>query len=214
MSIIELLISLYYQILQEEDKFILSKGHACFPLYVILKEKGYNPKLQGHPSIDSCNGIYCTSGSLGHGLPIAVGMALARKRLNKSGNIYVIIGDGESQEGTTWESLLIASHYKLNNLIVIVDNNKIQGSGFTEDILSLGDLKTKFEVFGCYVREINGHLFEEIIPAISSKHHEKPSLVIANTIKGKGISFMENKPEWHSKMPDFDQLKQAYIELE
>ena len=125
-SEIEILISLYKEVLKDEDKFILSKGHCCYPLYLLLKEKGLNPKTSPHPDIDIENGINCTTGSLGHGLPIGVGMAFARKIQKKSGRIYVLMGDGECQEGTTWESSLIASQHKLTNLTVIIDHNKLQ----------------------------------------------------------------------------------------
>ena len=120
-SEIEILIALFDIVLKEEDKFILSKGHACHPLYILLRERGCNPKISGHPDICETEGLFCTTGSLGHGLPIGVGMAFARKKLNKEGKIYVLMGDGECQEGTTWESSLIANHHKLDNLVVIFD---------------------------------------------------------------------------------------------
>ena len=213
-SATEILVTLYDKILKEGDKFILSKGHACFPLYVLLKEKGYTPKISGHPSIDPKNGINCTTGSLGHGIPIGIGMALAKKIKKDSGQIYILAGDGECQEGTTWESMMLASHYGLGNLTIIVDNNKIQGSGFTEEILSLGNLEKKFDAFGGDVYQVNGHSYNELISSLKEQPIGKPKVVIANTIKGKGVSFMENKPEWHAKFPDKQQLKQAYSELE
>ena len=139
-SIIETLIALYYKILEDGDKFILSKAHAAFPLCILLKEKGLNPKLTTHLELDKKNGIHCTTGSLGHGLPIATGMAFAKKQQKNSGKIYVMISDGECQEGTTWESLLIAAKHKLDNLVVIVDYNKIQALSRLKDALPLANL--------------------------------------------------------------------------
>lgn len=213
-SEIEILISLYSKILKDDDKFILSKGHACYPLYILLREKGYNPKISGHPDIDEENGLYCTTGSLGHGLPIGVGMALARKILGKKGRIYVLIGDGEIQEGTTWESSLIAVHYKLDNLTVIIDHNKLQALGLIDNIVALGNLKNKFKEFGYNVLEINGHSFPEIIKALKEKPYGKPQMIIAHTIKGKGVSYMENDPKWHARKVTLDEVKEAYKELE
>ncbi len=210
-SEIEILISIY-EILKEDDKFILSKGHACFPHFILLREKGYSPKIMGHPEIDIKNKIYCTTGSLGHGLPIGVGMALARKLKNKKGRIYILMSDGECQEGTTWESSLIASHHKLDNLIVILDYNKIQALDKIENILSLNNLRKKFESFGWYVTEVDGHNFSDLVSALQLKIN-KPHMIVAHTTKGKGVSFIENNPEWHSKRPTPERLNPAYEEL-
>ena len=212
-SEIELLISLYDVILKKEDKFILSKSHASHPLQILLKEKGYNPKITTHLDLNIDQGIYCTTGSLGHGLPIGVGMALARKRLKKKGKIYVLMGDGECQEGTTWESTLIASHHKLDNLVAIIDYNKFQALDKIENVCSLGNLKKKFEAFDWYTQEINGHDFREIIQALKKEITSKPKMIIANTIKGKGVSYLENNPLWHVGIPNENELKQAYEEL-
>lgn len=212
-SEIEILISLYDNILKSEDKFILSKGHCCYPLYVLLREQGYSPKISGHPDIDEKNGIWCTTGSLGHGLPIGVGMALARKKQNKKGQIYVLMGDGECQEGTIWESSLIASKYKLNNLTAIIDRNKLQALGETEKILPLNNLKNKFESFGWYTSEVNGHDISKLTKILGERVSKAPHMVIANTIKGKGVSYMENNPEWHGRRITFERVKQAYEEL-
>ena len=141
-SEIEILISLYDLVMKPEDKFILSKGHACEPFYILLREKGYSPTISGHPDIDLKNGICCTTGSLGHGLPMGIGMAFAKKIKKHGGKIYVLVGDGECQEGTTWESALIAAHHKLDNLVLIVDHNKLQALDGVENILSLKNLKT------------------------------------------------------------------------
>ena len=211
-SIVEILIALYEKVLKENDKFILSKGHGCLALYYILRQHGFNPTISGHPDIERDQGIECTTGSLGHGLPNGVGMALARKLKNKKGNIYVLISDGECQEGTTWESALIASRHKLDNLTIIVDYNKLQSIGRVNDVLPLDNLRDKFEAFNCYTIEINGHNFSEIISAFN-KNSSKPKVIVAHTTKGKGVSFMENKVEWHSRLPDAKQLEQAYGEL-
>ena len=211
-SEIEVLISLFDFILLPEDKFILSKGHACYPYYLLLKEKGFNPKISGHPDFDPENNIHCTTGSLGHGLPIGVGMALSRKLKNKKGKIYVLISDGECQEGTTWEASDVAAYHKLDNLIVILDHNKIQAIDKIKDV-SLMNLRRKFEEFGRHVLEINGHDFQEIIESLKKEVKEKPYLIIAHTIKGKGVSYMENTSEWHGRRPTEERLKQAYEEL-
>jgi len=200
-STIEILIALYDKILTKDDRFILSKGHACWGYYVLLKEKGYNPLLEGHPHLDLANGIHWTTGSEGHGFPAGLGMAFAKKKLNKNGKVYVIIGDGECQEGTTWESLLLGGYHRINNLTVIMDNNKIQGSGYVNDILPVNHMKTVAESSGWVVTEIDGHENLQILNAIQAQY-EKPHFIIANTVKGKGVDFMENKPAWHSKWPN------------
>ncbi len=211
-SEIEILISLYDSVLKENDKFILSKGHAPYPLYLLLRERGYDPKITSHPDIDEKNGIYCTTGSLGHGLPIATGMALARKIQNKQGRIYVLMGDCECYEGTLWESSNITRHFKLDNLVLIVDNNKFGALDSIENILGFGDLEKTFEAFGYDVSRINGHNFQEIIPALKKNSYEKPRVIIADTIKGKGVSFMQH-PKWHARMPTEEEFKIAYDEL-
>ena len=199
-SIIEMLLCLYEEILQKDDIFILSKSHASFPLCLLLKDKGYSPVLKTHLEIDKRNGIHCTTGSLGHGLPIGVGMALAKKLQNKPGNIYVILGDGECQEGTTWESLLIASAKKLDNLVVLIDYNKIQALTSIDDALPLFDLSAKFKAFNWNCLEVDGHSFDELICAFRSfDNNEKPRAIIANTVKGKGIPPFENDPAWHAR---------------
>ena len=213
-SATEILISLYDHILRAEDKFILSKGHACWPWYVLLKERGYDPKIEGHPSIDPANGICCTTGSLGHGLPMGIGIAMAKKIKKEEGRIYVLMGDGECQEGTTWESLLTARNHQLDNLTAIVDSNGIQGSGFVEGVLPIKGLEKVAETLGWSVSEIDGHSIPDIVSALRERVQDKPRMIIAHTIKGRGVSFMENRPEWHSKFPDPEQLKQAYKELE
>jgi transketolase len=211
-SEIEILISLYDHILKPEDKFILSKGHCSYPMYVLLREQKYNPKILTHPDIDEENGIYCTTGSLGHGLPIGVGMALARKMQNKSGKIYVLIGDGECQEGTTWESSLIASKFNLENLITIVDQNGLQALERTEDVLPLKRLEEKFYAFGWKTSKVDGHNIFEITKTLRKKVN-RPHMIIAKTVKGKGVSYMENNAEWHGKKVVFEEVQKAYEEL-
>ena len=200
-SMIEMLIALYEVVLKEEDKFILSKAHASFPLCLLLKEKGYDPKLTTHLDIDIENGIHCTTGSLGHGLPIGTGMALARKLRKKPGKIYVMIGDGECQEGTTWESMLIGAKHRLDNLVALVDYNKIQALTTLEEALPLDNLSAKFKSFNWNCSEVNdGHSFEELIPVLQENNNDgNPKAVIVHTIKGKGIKAFENDPGWHAR---------------
>lgn len=212
-SAVEILIALFDHILQVNDRFILSKGHACWPYYVLLKEKGFNPKLEGHPSRDEQNGIHCSTGSLGHGLPMAIGMAMAKKTKGEDGRIYVLMGDGECQEGTTWESMLIAAHHKLDNLVAIVDWNGIQGSGFNKDILPLGGLYIVADALDWEVdRRYDGHSVEIMTNALRIKA-SRPLMIIASTTKGKGVSFMENRPEWHAKWPDAEHEARAMREI-
>jgi transketolase len=214
-SMIEMLIALYEVILKDNDKFILSKAHASFPLCLLLKEKGLNPELSTHLEIDPDNGIHCTTGSLGHGLPIATGMALARKYLNKEGKIYVMISDGECQEGTTWESLLIGAKHNLDNLVVLIDYNKIQALSTLDDALPLDNLVAKFKAFNWNCLDIgDGHSFEELISALQQENdEEKPLAIIVNTIKGKGIKLFENDPTWHARKIKGEELKIGKREL-
>lgn len=213
-SAVEILVSLYDVILKDDDRFILSKGHACWPWYVLLRERGYTPELSGHPSIDRANGIHCTTGSEGHGLPMGLGMAKARKLQGRDGRIFVLMGDGECQEGTTWESLLTAPHHRLDNVVAIVDWNGIQGSGFVRDILPIPGLDRIAEILGWSVAEIDGHSYPEILEALAERVPARPRLILAHTVKGKGVSYMEGQPPWHAKFPDAERLAQAYKELE
>jgi transketolase len=211
-SCTEILINLYDSIITENDRFILSKGHACWAYYVLLRERGYDPPLEGHPHLDLNNGVHWTTGSEGHGLPAGIGMALAKKLKNREGKIYVVMGDGECQEGTTWESMLTAPHRKLDNIVVIVDNNNIQGSGFVNEILPIDCLEQVAESCGWEVVTINGHNNKQIVEAL--KHtSNKPYMIIAKTVKGKGVSYMENEPSWHAQWPDPEHEKIAIGEL-
>ncbi len=200
-SMIEMLLALHEEVMDLKDKFILSKAHASFPYCIYLRENGFNPPISTHLEIDPTNNIHCTTGSLGHGLPISVGMALARKIQNKKGNIYVMISDGECQEGTTWESLLIASKHKLDNLILMIDYNKIQALSSLDEGLPLDNLTAKFKAFNWKTIEINnGHSFDEIIPNLQQENLSlKPCVFIFNTIKGKGIQEFEGDPAWHAR---------------
>jgi transketolase len=200
-SIIETLIALYESVLQEEDKFILSKAHASFPLCLLLRQKGFKTKVTTHLELDPKNGIYCTTGSLGHGLPIATGMAMARKRLAQPGKIYVMISDGECQEGTTWESLLIGSRHGLDNLVVLVDYNKIQALTTLDEGLPLESLAAKFKAFNWECEEImDGHSFDQLVPVLKKNSNGAvPQVFIIHTIKGRGIKAFENDPAWHAR---------------
>lgn len=211
-SEVEILIELFDNTLTRDDVFILSKGHACWPLYVLLREKGMNPKLQGHPSYDPENGIHATTGSLGHGLPIAIGIALAKQIKGESGQVFVLLGDGEIQEGTFWESLLIISRFNVNNLTVIVDMNGIQGSGITVLPFAEQGLCRVFPEF--FISYINGHDLSDLKPVFCFDCYPKlAKLVFAYTIKGKGVSFMENNPAWHAQGLFGKNLEKAMEEL-
>ena len=211
-SCAEILINLWDHLLTDSDRFVLSKGHGCWVYYVILRELGFNPTLEGHPHYEPEEGIFCTAGSMGHGLPVSMGMALARKLGNQTGKVFVLMGDGECQEGTTWESLLIAGQLKLNNLVAIVDNNGIQGSGFVKDILPvIPALMSAAESAGWRVLEIDGHNSDLL--NLDFENASQPTLIIAQTIKGKGVSFMENVPKWHSNWLAGDLETQAFEEL-
>lgn len=204
---------------KKRDFFILSKGHGCLAQYAVLEEKRifaknfldsfckYNSKFGGHPDANKIKGIECSTGSLGHGLPFASGIAYGNKLLKINSKIISIVGDGECNEGSIWETCLIASHHKLNNLICIVDKNKS-----TDRALKIDDLAKKFNAFGWRDIEINGHSHNEIIKALSTKSKE-PIVIIANTIKGKGIKFMENNPEWHHKNINKELLKKIKSDI-
>lgn len=214
-SQIEILVALYDGVMGKDDRFILSKGHGCLSFYEMLRRKGFNPKISGHPDIEPDQGIVCTTGSLGHGLPIGVGMAFAKKFLGKPGHVFVLVGDGECQEGTIWESLNLARKFKLDNLTIIVDHNKLQALASVEDIMDETNLKAKAESFGCNVFEVEGHDFAALLESLSKNAIKRgtPRAVIAHTVKGKGLSFMEGRPVWHSRMIDSELIDQAYEEL-
>ncbi|MDC0631958.1 hypothetical protein OAP10_02965 [Candidatus Pelagibacter sp.] len=200
-SMIEILVAMYEKVLTKKDKFLLSKAHASFPLCILLRSKGFKTKITTHLEIDEKNGINCTTGSLGHGFPIATGMAFARKKQKISGNIYVLISDGECQEGTTWETLLIAAKHKLDNLVLLIDYNKIQALTKLDDALPLSNLSKKLISFNWNCLNIkDGHSFQSIIKALTKKRKKGiPTAIIFNTTKGKGIKEFENDPVWHAR---------------
>lgn len=236
LSIADILAVLYRGILRidparpdwpNRDRFILSKGHGCAALYAVLAERGFFPeewletycqdggKLPGHITSHGIPGVEVSTGSLGHGLPIGCGMALAGKHDNQPYRVFVLLSDGECDEGSTWEAALFAPHHHLDNLIAIVDYNEIQSFGTVKEVLDLEPLAPKWRAFGWAVREINGHDFEQIEDALKSVPFKmsQPSCIIAHTVKGKGVSFMENQLAWHYKSPNAEQLKQALAEL-
>ncbi len=208
-SMIEIITLMYNKILKANDKFILSKSHSSFPLCLILKEKGFNPSLTTHLELDEKNGIFCTTGSLGHGFPIAAGMAFSRKYQKKVGKIFVLISDGECQEGTTWETLLICSKHNLNNLTLIIDYNKIQALSRIEDALPLHNLVKKIKSFNWNCIDVkDGHSFKSLNKAFDRKYkNNKPTAIIVNTIKGKGVKEFENNPIWHARKLQGNEIK-------
>ena len=210
---------------QARDRFILSKGHACVAVYAALAEMGYiNHEdlltygqdfswLMNHIS-HKVPGVEFSTGALGHGLPFGVGKALKAKCREEPWRTYVLLGDGEMGEGSNWEALMFASHQRLSNLVAIIDSNNLQSLTTVEATLSLQPLAQKLIAFGCEVREVDGHNHSSLIEALSNQDISKPCAVIARTIKGKGISFMENQVEWHYRNPNDDQLAAALQELE
>lgn len=212
---------------ENRDRVILSKGHASAGLYSVLAEKGFFDKnelkgfrkidsfLQGHPDMNKVPGVDMTTGSLGQGLSVANGIAMAGKLDKKDYRVYCILGDGEIEEGQVWEAVMTASHYGLDNLCVIVDNNNLQIDGTIEKVMNSYPIDEKFKAFNFNVININGHDFEEIRNAFeeAKKVKGKPTAIIAKTIKGKGISFMENECSWHGKAPNEDEYKKAINEL-
>lgn len=227
LSCTDILTTIYFKMINDGDKVVLSKGHASAALYGTLAEKGLIEKeelktfrqlgsrLQGHPSTRKLDLVDSSSGSLGQGLSIANGIALGFKLDKKKNNVYVILGDGEIQEGQIWEAAMTASHYKLNNVIAFLDYNKLQIDGANDDVMTVKPIDKKFKAFGWNVQEIDGHNFEEIMSAIGkAKKSRKPNIIIANTKKGKGISFMEDKCEWHGKAPNKEEYEMGVAELQ
>lgn len=227
LSCTDILVAIYFKLINEGDKVILSKGHASAALYAVLAKKGFfereelktfrklGSRLQGHPSLHKIPGVDAPSGSLGQGLSIANGIALSFKLNKKENYVYCILGDGEIEEGQVWEAAMSSCHYKLNNVIAFLDYNKLQIDGSNDEVMKVAPVKEKFESFGWYVQEIDGHNFKEIISAVeNAKKQDKPIMIIANTIKGKGVSFMENNVSWHGKAPNDEEYKRAMEELE
>ena len=211
----------------DRDRFVLSKGHACPAYYAALAEKGYFDKellitfrkpdsiLQGHPDMKHIPGVDMSTGSLGQGISAACGMALSGKIRNKNYRVYAIVGDGESEEGQVWEAAMMAAHYKLSNLCVFVDSNGLQIDGPVSEVMNPQPLDDKFKAFGWNVCVIDGHDFDQIAHACkNARNSDKPTAVICKTVKGKGVSFMENAVAWHGTAPNDEQYETAISDLE
>ncbi len=237
LSCCDIVTALYYEIMNvrpkepnwpDRDRLILSKGHACPVVYSALARKGFFPvedlmtirhtgsHLQGHPDMKKTPGIDMTSGSLGNGLSLGEGMALYAKRNRKKYQVFVILGDGELQEGVVWEAAISSGALKLDNLIAVVDYNHLQSCGSVEEILPMEPLRNKWEDFGWNVLAINGHNMEEIVSAlqVAVNYSGRPTVIIAHTVKGKGVSFMEHDNSWHQRIPSDAQYIKAMCELE
>lgn len=211
----------------DRDRFVLSKGHAAPVLYASLAEKGFFPAellntlrqlgspLQGHPDMRKLAGVEASTGSLGQGISWAVGMALAARLDGKSNRIYTLLGDGELEEGMVWEATMAAVHYKLDNLVLIIDYNGLQIDGPISQVLSPEPIADKFQAFGCHVIDIDGHDIGQIMAALNEARQIKgrPTAIVARTVKGKGCSFMENRVEWHGVAPKPDEVEKALCEL-
>jgi transketolase len=236
-SIVDLLAVLYTKVLQvrpnepdwpNRDRFLLSKGHGAAALYATLAERGFFPKerltefygdgtqLAGHVTHHGVPGVEVSTGSLGHGLPLGCGMALAAKRDGRPLRVFVVMSDGECDEGSNWEAALFAPHHRLDNLTAIIDYNKIQSFGSVKEVLNLHPLAEKWRAFGWAVSEIDGHNYEQIVTALENVPTQatRPTCIIANTVKGKGVSFMEGQLLWHYRPPDANELQVALQELE
>ena len=235
-SAMDLLTVLYQNVMQvdpadpsdpDRDRFVLSKGHSAPCYYAVLASLGFIDRseyanfrqlhsiLQGHPDCKKVPGVDASTGSLGQGCSIAVGMALGAKKLGKDTQVFTLLGDGECQEGQIWEAFMSAAHYKLDNLTVMIDNNGLQIDGSNDEVMSLGNLPAKLKAFGFDLYEINGHDLDAIEAALAAPHTpDVPKCILAHTVKGKGVSFMENQVGWHGKAPNAEQREQALKELE
>jgi len=236
LSVCEILTALYFEKArvdpqnpgwEHRDRIVLAKGHAAPMLYRILAEKGFfpveemktlrqlNARLQGHPCALETPGVELSTGPLGIGLSAALGIALGLKLSKIDSTVYAVMGDGELNEGTVWEALMSASKFKADNLVIIIDRNNVQLDGTSDEIMPMGDLKAKLEAFGCEVFECDGHNISELCDAIDNARavKEKPAAIIARTVKGKGVSFMEGESAWHGKPIGFEEYKTAMAEL-
>ena len=236
LSAADVVTALYFRIMRidpenpgwpDRDRFILSKGHACPVWYAALAERGYFDKshlktlrqmgsiLQGHPDMRKTPGIDMTTGSLGHGLSAGLGMALSGKLRQKDYHVFVIIGDGESQEGSIWEASMAAPNFKLDNLTAILDYNHLQNDDSVDDIMPIHPAVDKWRAFGWHVLDIDGHDMAQVVAALeeAKSHKGKPTMIVANTVKGKGVSYMENVCEWHGRAPCQEEADQALEEL-
>lgn len=237
LSCVEMLVALYFSVLRIDpenprligrDRFVLSKGHAAPAYYAVLGERGFFPKaefrtlrqlhsiLQGHPDAKRTPGVDASTGSLGHGVSIATGMAMAAKAQKSGVRVYTLLGDGELQEGMVWEALMAAAHYHLDNLTVLIDNNGLQIDGSNEEVMSLGSLKAKMEAFGFFVLEVSdGNDIRKVLDALNVPAPQGiPKCILAHTVKGKGVSFMENQAGWHGRAPSQAECDTAMAELE
>ena len=237
LSAVEIVTTLYFRLLRykpsdpqwsDRDRFILSKGHAAPLLYAALAECGYFPidelstlrqldsRLQGHTDRTVTPGVEMSAGALGQGLSFAIGIALAGRLDSQEYRVYVLLGDGECDEGQVWEGAMAAAHFKLDNLVAIVDNNGQQIDGWNRDVMNLDPFNKKWQAFGWYVIEVDGHNLTQLIDAFNQAKVIKgqPTVIIAHTIKGKGVSFMENNPDFHGKAPNAEEVKIALKELE
>jgi transketolase len=206
------------------DRYVQSKGHCVEALYAVMADRGYFPDADlntvchyksyyvGHPT-RKIRGMEMNTGALGHGLPICIGMALAARQDDAAFRVFTLLGDGELAEGSNWEAAMAAAHYKLDNLVAILDHNTLQITGHTKDVMSNEPLDEKWRAFGWEVRSINGHDYAELTQALTTPHPGKPLIVIANTVKGKGVSFMENVGKWHHGVPNETELATALTEL-
>ncbi|MGM0922209.1 MAG: transketolase [Bacillota bacterium] len=214
---------------EDRDRFVLSKGHVApiqyaalaltgfVPYEIVYTLRQYGSPFQGHPDMKKCPGIDISTGSLGQGLSCGVGMAIAGKRDSKNYRVFAMVGDGECQEGQIWEAVQTAVKYQLDNLVVFVDNNRLQIDGKCEEIMPLQDLEKKFEVFGFETKRINGHSMEEIVETlddIRESKNGKPKCIVCDTVKGKGVSYMEDVVKWHGVAPNAEEYKQALEEIE
>lgn len=235
LSAVELMTSVFYNHMRLDpknpkwdgrDRFVLSKGHSAPCYYAVLASLGFIDRseyanfrqlhsiLQGHPDCKKVPGVDASTGSLGQGCSIAVGMALGAKKLGKDTQVFTLLGDGECQEGQIWEAFMSAAHYKLDNLTVMIDNNGLQIDGSNDEVMSLGNLPAKLKAFGFDLYEINGHDLDAIEAALAAPHTpDVPKCILAHTVKGKGVSFMENQVGWHGKAPNDEQYEQAMEEL-
>jgi len=235
LSMIEMIVALYYYKMNVDplnpecnlrDRFVLSKGHAAPALYATLADKGYFDKeilktfrkykspLQGHPDKKKLIGVDASTGSLGQGVSVATGMAIGAKALKNDVRVYCILGDGELQEGQVWEAAMAAAHYKLDNLTLFIDNNGLQIDGETKDVMDVGNIAAKYRAFGFEVIEVeDGNNIEEIIDALDMEVFRKPKCIVAKTVKGKGVSFMENQVGWHGRGINNEELRLALQEL-
>lgn len=235
LSCVEMLTALYYEVMKVDpknpkdpnrDRFVFSKGHACPTLYAILADLGYFPKedldnlrqtnshLQGHPDCNKTPGVDMNTGSLGQGASLAMGLALAAKAKKADYKVYTVLGDGECQEGLVWEAVMAAAHYKLDNLVFMLDYNGLQIDGSNDEVMSLGTIMDKFAAFGCACFEVDGHDVAAIAEALKAPVSGQPKFVCCRTVKGKGVSFMEGKFGWHGSPMNKEQFEKALSEQE